>query len=684
MTARAAAPSLRAVTFSPPPFDPRPPLIPAPSEPADIPAWRDDLAVWRTRTRDSLGYTGHLYDRADLAWTSRAFCCGFVMVYDQRFYDPATGRVTLDKMLDRAAEDFGGYDAIVLWHAYPRIGFDDRNQFDVYRDLPGGLDGVRAMAEACHARGVRMLLNYNPWDTGTRREPLPDLPALVDLIGTVEADGLFLDTMRQGAAEFRAALDARRPGVALEPEADLPVECLHDHHLSWAQWFRDSPAPGVLRTKWFERRHMLHQIRRWDRDHTGELHTAWMNGAGILHWENVFGSWNGWCPRDRSILRLMLPVQRRFADHFVSEDWTPLVPTLAPDLHASEWAHAGTRLWTVVNRAATIHHGPALRVARPPGEVFLDLMAGRRIPPESQAEETTLALEIPARGLGGVLALPEENLTQDLMDFLAEQEARRQRFDPSTRFPDRPVVRMPQDSGTDRRFPRRPVAAVPPQRDLRARSASAIMVPEQNVVMRSRFRNRECGTYTNTPFVDRVPPMEEFGRLVTHEEAVRMGPVAVASRCVTNAEFLAFLGATGYRPADPPRFLDHWTDGRPRPEDLERPVVYVDLADARAYAAHHGLRLPTEHEWQRAAELAPDYTEFVGAEAVWNLTESEHSDGITRFVILKGGADYVAAGSIWYPDGGRQPPDFSAKFLLGNPGLDRCRTVGFRCAADLA
>ena len=30
------------------------------------------------------------------------------------------------------------HDAVVIWQAYPNIGFDERNQFDFYRDLPGG------------------------------------------------------------------------------------------------------------------------------------------------------------------------------------------------------------------------------------------------------------------------------------------------------------------------------------------------------------------------------------------------------------------------------------------------------------------------------------------------------------------------------------------------------------------
>lgn len=67
---------------------------------------------------------------------------------------------------------------------------------------------------------------------------------------------------------------------------------------------------------------------------------------------------------------------------------------------------------------------------------------------------------------------------------------------------------------------------------------------------------------------------------------------------------------------------------------------------------------------------------------VWEWTESEHSDGRTRFAMLRGGSYYRAEGSHWYFDGGPQPCDVTAKMLLMWPGLDRCATIGFRCAID--
>ena len=98
---------------------------------------------------------------------------------------------------------------------YPRIGVDDRNQFDFYRDMPGGLNGLRAISRRCHRRNVKVFINYNPWDIGTRREARNDLEMLAETVAAIEVDGIFLDTMNKGSAEFRARLDAARPRVIL-------------------------------------------------------------------------------------------------------------------------------------------------------------------------------------------------------------------------------------------------------------------------------------------------------------------------------------------------------------------------------------------------------------------------------------------------------------------------------------
>ena len=69
---------------------------------------------------------------------------------------------------------------------------------------------------------------------------------------------------------------------------------------------------------------------------------------------------------------------------------------------------------------------------------------------------------------------------------------------------------------------------------------------------------------------------------------------------VTCAEFKRFLDATGYRPEDAHNFLRGWDGGRFPAGWANKPVTWVSLDDARAYAQWAGKRLPHEWEWQYA------------------------------------------------------------------------------------
>ena len=220
-------------------------IIHAPHDPDSWPAWRQQLKEWRDQRRTELQYDDSYYRREEFAWATSNFACCFAMMCDLTFYDPEAGAFQVDSLLDHGQSEFGGYDSLVLWHAYPRIGFDQRNQFDFYRDMPGGLPGLRTLSRQLHNRGVKVFINYNPWDTGTRREGKPDLDVLAEIIQAIEADGIFLDTMKQAEA-FRGKLDEMRPGVVLESEPALPLSGVGEHHMSLAQRFKDSQAPACL------------------------------------------------------------------------------------------------------------------------------------------------------------------------------------------------------------------------------------------------------------------------------------------------------------------------------------------------------------------------------------------------------------------------------------------------------
>ena len=584
----------------------------------------------------------------------------------------------------------------MLWHAYPRIGLDERNQFDCYRDQPGGLQGLREVVAELHRAGVRAYIDYNPWDTVTRREGKSDVDALCDMVRALDVDGIFLDTMKEGAAEFRAKLDAVRPGVVLEGEVALPMTRIADHHMAWAQGFQDSAAPGVVRNKWFERRHQLHHVSRWHRDRTAEFQTAFMNGTGTMIWDNVFGTWVGYSAREKSILRAMLPIQRRFTALFSGERWTPLVPTSDADLYASLWEEDGLRLWTLVNRSTRELKGGPAGVEVRPGEQVWDLVSGLEV----KAASATIR----PRGLGCFVAASREKLGPDFAAFLDRQRT------------------TDQAANWDASFPATVATKLKPVTPTRAYVRSQLPkemapIPGGPFKFSVAFRIRECGWYESTP--DKIKDFSKLHSFASRESNVVLAPYAMDLTPVTNAQYAEFLKASGYKPKETMNFLKHWRDGAPSAGLADHPVVYVDLDDARAYARWAGKRLPTEEEWQFAAQGADgreypwgntepkpqdDRCNGFGASPTpvkqfpdgrspfgiydlcantWEWTESERADGVNRFAILRGGSHYKLKGSHWYMDGGPQAVSFGAKCLLTWPGLDRCATVGFRCVVDM-
>ena len=127
-------------------------IFQAPFDPERWPAWREALTEWRSDARKSLDYDGSYYDRAEFRWVTSCYSCCFAMLWDQQLWDHETGRFTVDDFLQHARRRFGGFDAILLWHAYPIIGYGPRNQWDFYRDQPGGLEGLRELTQKFHER----------------------------------------------------------------------------------------------------------------------------------------------------------------------------------------------------------------------------------------------------------------------------------------------------------------------------------------------------------------------------------------------------------------------------------------------------------------------------------------------------------------------------------------------------
>src|SRR5258708_16326692 len=129
-------------------------------------SWLADIRHWRDERRIRIGYDGSRYAMPALQWAQSSFIQPQMMVHDRYFYDPVAGKYTVDRYLDDLEKRYGGIDAVLVWAVYPNAGIDDRNEHDMARSMPGGIEGLKQMVADFHRRGEKVLFPMMMWDQG--------------------------------------------------------------------------------------------------------------------------------------------------------------------------------------------------------------------------------------------------------------------------------------------------------------------------------------------------------------------------------------------------------------------------------------------------------------------------------------------------------------------------------------
>ena len=678
-------------------------FFPGPS--SDAAHWLAGLKAWRADRLTRLRYDGSQYDRPDLAWTQQIFSQVQLLIWDRTFYDPETGEYTVDHFLSDTESRIGPIDAVLIWHVYPNLGVDDRNQFDLLRDLPGGLPALREMVQQFHRRGVKVFFPIIAWDTGTREEDTFPWVAVSQLLKDIGADGLNFDTLESIPAQFRSASDATGHPLALEPQFDVRDESLAWANIGWNDWVtwegKQYPfVPMVSKSKWFEPRHMVNVTDRFTRDKTDSLQHAFFNGQGYATLDNLWGFWYGTTPHDAEAILRFTRIERALAGSLRSPDWEPHFPTLQAGVFASRFPTSANTLWTIVNRNEYDSTGEQIITAHRAGMHYFDLWQGTELSPAVHGKTATLSFRVEGLGFGALLATqqyPAAGPLKELLSYMAER-SRRPLSSYSREW--RPLTqKMVEIAAT------KAAQSAPP---------GMVRIPEADYNFQVRGIEIEGG---NDPGVDVQYPWEDVARRF-HRHLVHVASFYIDRTPVSNAQFKSFLEATHYHPKDDHNFLRDWRDGSYPDGWDNKPVTWVSIEDARAYAAWAGKRLPHEWEWQFAAQsddgrIYPWGSEWnsekvptadrgralrapanvdalpqgaspfgvLGLEGGISQWTDEYRDEHTRAAIIRGGASYQPAGSIWYfPQTYRL--DEHQKYLLMSPGRDRARTIGFRCAVD--
>ncbi len=664
--------------------------------------WLADLEHWRAERRIRTTYDPSRYELPALHWTQSSFIQPQMMVQDRYFYDPVAGRYTVDRYLDDLEKRYGGIDAVLVWATYPNMGMDDRNQLEMVESMPGGVEGVRQMVADFHRRGVRVLFPMMMWDEGTHQPGQPWPEAIAALMKQIDADGINGDTQDGVPLGFSLAADKTGHPLAFEPEGGPSDEALSWNVMTWGQYTFE-PIPMVDRYKWLETRHMVNISDRWALDKTNDLQFAFFNGEGWESWENIWGIWNGITPRDAEATRRMATIERGVAPFLVSAQWEPLYPMHNFGVYASRWPVKNETVWTIVNRSAYDVGGRQMDVPYTQGMRYFDLYHGVElkpdVPPGSQGTFAVLSFDMEAHGYGAILATQSEpsEAVKTLMGRMATMtQVPLAQFSHEWKVLAQKIVEI---------APTKPAAEAP---------EGMVKVPGGAFVFAVHGTEIEGGA---DPGVDVQYPWEDSPRRF-HEHKMEIKAFFIDKFPVTNAQFKQFLDDSHYAPKDTLNFLRDWKNGTYPRGWGKRPVTWVSLEDARAYATWAGKRLPHEWEWQMASQ-GPDGREYPwgfdwqpanvptpeigrtmrspdpvdahpqGASPygamdmvgnVWQWTD-EYTDEHTRAAIVRGGEYYQPQGSIWYfPQAYRN--DEHSKVLLMAPSYDRSGGVGFRCVRD--
>ena len=660
-------------------------------------AWHHAMVEERRLALARARFDPSVYLDATLSWSDTTFRQLFLFMYDASFYDRDAFRYRTAELIARWTSMFGRVDSVLLWHAYPRLGFDSRTQFDFYREMPGGIAQLRAqVSDPLHARGVRVFIDYNPWDAGTYEE-------LAEIVYGLDADGVMLDTMTEVPERLARAVNLRKKGVVFAPELRPRDTDLRLARQSWAQGLDvgDAQTPSIYRHRWIVPKHRQLSIRRWDTSRTEDIVYSFFNGSGLILWDNVFGTYNPYCREDRRLIAETAAILDRYQDLFVHGEWLPLIPTGVSGLDGNRWQEtSGGRTRAIVtlrNRTKVRAHYRAPS-SGPPGPPYVAFWGDRH---EIVAGNS---VTIEAQGIQALVLDDPDAANEALAHF---QELSRRADVALPDYDERPRPRRVHEVGGERTL----------SRPNSTPTTAMIEMPAGNFDMKIRHDRRECGCYPEGA-TDAAIWGSFHKDTITHDVSLTLKRFAIRQTAVTNGEFLEFVHATGHRPGDERNFLKHilrMHDGSlptrlPR-EQESLPVTFVSLADARAYATSCGQRLPTEAEWQWTAEGAGRENRYPWGDGeetfppevraaydvvtatpegvmglsgnTWELTESEYTDGHTRFVMLRGGIFLPPSDSEWRVARGARPNDSHAKYILLCDGLDRSETISFRTVLDL-
>ena len=725
-------------------------------------AWQEGLRqIFQERwLYDLEHFNTELFERKDLQWIRKAFVMHLIMAWDQTFVQKEEEAFRLQHFLERGHRLYGGDDVIGIWPTWPSLGLDQRNQFDLFRDLPEGLVGLKKTAEDLKEQGTAFFLSYNPWDLSTRTEG--HLSGLYQLIKETQADGVVLDTRGASSYALQAAADSAKSGVVMYSEGmavpkDMPgIVSGRVHNALY--------YPPILNlNKFIKPDFAIFRVAELAKEPIRrEFALAFFNGYGTEL--NIFSPGQpDWVEDQYRYLGRTTRILRENASNFTQNAYTPLLNCSEDLVYINQWPGKQKTIYTIFSLKPEGVKAPLLEVKPNPQKHFVDVWQHEMRDVQKIGDHWMLDIETDAfhqkwlgtnneGGIGCLIEFPviiQSSLKGDLLSLEAlegdlikvwagqpnyENEALQLK-------PGVHLVSLLEHFG---RYEGKIVVQLFAGNELLDERVH-FLKPGTPRIWSKSIATKKGGDATGMVKI----PKGTLSFHTTNGDAFIGYPIGregekltipgfwMDKYPVTNQEFYTFLQSTQYVPGDTTRFLHHWKNGKYLEAQAKFPVVYISYEDAKAYALWAGKRLPTEIEWQYAAQggderawpwgietdkiyreeekvtntltvkrikginprfcnlgngvldpvgTYPDGINPWGLEdlvgSVWQLTNDLYRSGSYDYLILKGGSYFNPQSSWWYVQGGPRELHYRQFLLRVNPGFERNATVGFRCVKD--
>ncbi len=602
--------------------------------------WQDGLRkVFQERKLyDVDTFDESMYQREDLKWVRGAYVMHLMMAWDKDYYSNVTGKFNWDDFLKRGKQLYGGDDVICLWPTWPTLGLDQRNQFDMYRDLPGGLKALRVLADTLRLHNTKFFIAYNPWDESTRSQG--HLQGLAQLIRETSADGVVMDTKGESSMELQLAADQVKPGVIMYSEGmavPKDMTTIVSGRVHNALYY----PPMLNLNKLIKPDFAIFRVAEvYKEPIRREYAVAFFNGYGTEI--NQFAPGHpAWEEDQYRFLGKTSRILRENQANFISKDYSVLVPTTHDSLWVNRWPSGNKTLYTIFSLKPEGYAGSLMKVEKKPGFHWVDLLhhseaVVKEISRGNYVEVSVDAFNNSYLGtnnegqVGCLVELPEMisySLTGNQLSIVAHNGNLIRVWKGEPTYESEPITLAVGNQVVDvwkyfGRYEGKIVVQLFNDKEL---LDEVIVTIKPGTPRLTSTSSKTRSTATPPKGMVRIPA-GQFVFKATHGDDFIPYPVQGLGQAVelksyfmdrfpvTNEEFRLFLEATNYHPSDTANFLKHWT-ARKIPKGEERyPVVYVSYEDAQAYAQWAGKRLPTEVEWQYGAQTAN------GNEWPWNQT----------------------------------------------------------------